>query len=286
MKDDTCIRDTEWRTFQAEGTAPVKEDLRQEVELPILTWPWPLFNCLVGLDQVHSTLFLLCHHLGWRSWLQELGFFSMHSDPFILRLKPANQVGHLQWTLAMRGVVNAGMPPAWPSLHDCRIHQFPLSPPWYECYSQTTFSYQSYFKSRQFWNAIPCSELLRFLLKLQCHSTSSPAQSCFLLSSSTGSGPKSVPAHHVASRGLPPRDPPCNSWKGPESRMRRLCLSVPHPGCVILDQSQYVQLGLVLGTMPITQKEGMHLSVCWFRQWMELSMYMFLKPILLLIIII
>lgn len=128
----------------------------------------------------------------------------------------------------------------------------PLSPPWYECYSQTTFSYQSYFKSRQFWNAIPCSELLRFLLKLQRHSTSSPAQSCFLLSSSTGSGPKSVPAHQVASRGLPPRDPPCNSWKGPESRIRRLCLSVPHPGCVILDQSQYIQLGLVLGTMPIT----------------------------------
>ena len=70
----------------------------------------------------------------------------------------------------MRGVVNTGMPPPWPSLHDCRIHQFPLSPPWYECYSQTTFSYQSYFKIRQFWNAIPCSELLRFLLKLQCHS--------------------------------------------------------------------------------------------------------------------
>ena len=135
-----------------------------------MIWPWRLFNCLVGLDQVHSTLFLLCHHLGWRSWLWELGSFSRSSHPFILRLKPVNQVSHLQWTLAMRGVVNTGMPPPWPSLHDCRIHQFPLSPPWYECYSQTTFSYQSYFKIRQFWNAIPCSELLRFLLKLQCHS--------------------------------------------------------------------------------------------------------------------
>lgn len=93
----------------------------------------------------------------------------------------------------------------------------------------------------------PMFRTLRRPLRLHCHPTSPSIQSYFFPFPSTDSGPKSIPynspAHQPSSQSLLPKELPCNIWKEPELRMRRLSLSLPD--YVILNLPQYFPLGSV-----------------------------------------
>lgn len=154
-------RPDDWRTFQAKETASVKEELRQEVGLPVLAWPWLLLIYLVGLDQAHSRTFLLCHHQGRWCCCRDSAVCLHELLALIPRLKATSRVSHLQWMWARwEAWWMAETHPTSPS--PCRTEG--LTPRGYEDQQQTTSSDQSYFKSRQFWGTIPCSELLRLPL--------------------------------------------------------------------------------------------------------------------------